>query len=73
MFHQHLFFPWLIGAIIVIIPVHRICSRVGLNPWLSLLMAIPLVNIIFVYFLAFSDWPIQKAPPAVPGSGTHPA
>jgi hypothetical protein len=23
-------------------------------------MAIPLVNLVFIYFLAFSDWPTQK-------------
>jgi hypothetical protein len=51
---------WLIGAIIGIIPFWRICTRIGWSPWLSLLMAIPLVNIIFIYVLAFSEWPSQK-------------
>jgi len=61
MYYQHNLGPfWLIGAIIAIIPFWRICTRVGYSPWLSLLMAIPLVNIIFIYFLAFSDWPSQK-------------
>ena len=56
---------WLIGAIIAIIPFWRICQRIGWSPWLSLLMALPLVNLIFIYILAFSDWPLQKA--ATPG------
>jgi len=59
--YQHNLGPfWLIGAIIAIIPFWRICTRVGYSPWLSLLMAIPLVNIVFIYFLAFSNWPSQK-------------
>ena len=51
---------WLIGAIIAIIPFWRICDRVGLSPWLSLLLLIPIVNIIFVYYVAFTDWPSQR-------------
>ena len=58
---------WLIGAIIVIIPFWRICKRVGYSPWLSLLMALPLVNLIFLYILAFSAGPSQRGT-VVPGS-----
>jgi uncharacterized membrane protein len=59
--HHSLGSFWLIGAIIVIIPFWRILERLGYSPWLSLLMAIPLVNLIFIYIVAFSDWPSQKA------------
>jgi hypothetical protein len=59
--YQHNLGPfWLVGAIVVIIPFWRICQRVGYSPWLSLLMAVPLVNLIFIYILAFSNWPSQK-------------
>lgn len=59
--YQHNLGPfWLIGAIVAIIPFWRICQRVGYSPWLSLLMALPLVNLIFLYILAFSNWPSQK-------------
>jgi hypothetical protein len=64
--------PWglgVIGVIILIIPFWRICKRIGWNPWLSLLIAVPLANFIFVYFLAFSDWPIQRNT-AAPGGPT---
>ena len=61
MYYQHNLGPfWLIGAIIAIIPFWRICARVGYSPWLSLLMAVPLVNLVFIYFLAFSEWPSKK-------------
>jgi hypothetical protein len=68
--HSHLGLFWLIGAIIVIIPFYRILGRIGFTPWLSVLTVIPLVNIIFIYYIAFSDWPIQKAPSATGGTGT---
>jgi len=51
---------WLIGAIIAIIPFWRICDRVGLSPWLSLLLLVPLANIIFVYYVAFAEWPAHR-------------
>jgi hypothetical protein len=35
--------PWLIAAVVGIIPFWRICNRVGHSPWLSLLMAVPLL------------------------------
>ena len=57
---------WLIGTIIAIIPFWRICDRVGLSPWLSLLLFVPLANIIFVYYLAFADWPSQRGSTGTP-------
>jgi len=65
--YQHNLGPFcLIGAIIAIIPFWRICQRIGWSPWLSLLMALPLVNLIFLYILAFSAWPSQRGT-VVPG------
>jgi hypothetical protein len=74
MYYQHP--PWgfgLIAAIILIIPFYRICKRVGWNPWLGILAGIPLVNLIFWYFLAFSDWPIQKSSAAPVGTAGGPS
>lgn len=48
---------YLIFAAIAVIPFWKICERVGHSPWLSLLVLIPLVNIIFIYYLAFGEWP----------------
>lgn len=71
-------FGW-IGAIITVIPFWKICMRVGLSPWLSLLLVVPLVNLIFVYYVAFSAWPALRAGsspggpgPQPPGTGTGP-
>tara|TARA_R100000900_G_scaffold129658_3_gene105570 strand:+ start:10879 stop:11055 length:177 start_codon:yes stop_codon:yes gene_type:complete len=32
----------------------------GYPGWLGSLMLIPVVNLIFLYFLAFADWPANK-------------
>ena len=77
------FHPWMLGfwglgcpimAAIAIIPFWRICTRVGLSPWLSLLLVVPLANLIFVYFLAFGEWPAWRgrAGPGAPGTPNAP-
>ncbi len=50
----------LIVAAIVLPPFWKLCLRAGYSGWLSLLVLLPLANIIFLYFLAFSSWPSQR-------------
>jgi len=38
----------------------RITGKTGNNQWLGLLMIIPIVNLVFMIWLAFSEWPIQR-------------
>jgi hypothetical protein len=60
MFHSGFGLAWLIAVAIAVVPFWRICSRVGHSPWLSLLIVVPLVNLIFIYWLAFAEWPSGK-------------
>lgn len=54
-------FIWMIViSVIMVLPFWRICTRIGYHGALGLLVLIPLVNLGFFYFLAFSQWPIQK-------------
>lgn len=41
-------------------PTWRICAKSGNSGALALGFLIPLVNIILVLYLAFSEWPIEK-------------
>jgi hypothetical protein len=61
-YHQGWGSTWLILTIIVVIPFWRICQRVGHSPWLSLLILLPLINLIFIYYLAFATWPSERKP-----------
>lgn len=47
----------LVMAAVIIVPFWFIFSKAGYSKWLSLLMVAPLVNVILLYFLAFSRWP----------------
>ena len=50
----------LLWAAILIFPFWRISERAGFPGWISLLILVPVVNIIYVYFLALSSWPSDK-------------
>jgi hypothetical protein len=59
-------FGWLVLVIIVVVPFWRICTKAGYPGGLSLLIAIPLVNLVFLYFIAFSQWPSQSRSASAP-------
>jgi hypothetical protein len=50
----------LVGGIIIILPLWKVFSKAGYPGVLSLGMIFPVVNIVLLYFLGFSDWPILK-------------
>lgn len=55
----------LAGAVVVIVPVWKILQRLGYSPYLSLLVVLPFLNIGLLYYIAFTDWPVERdaAPP----------
>ena len=59
----------LIGALLWILPFWFIFRKAGFSPWLSLLLFVPLVNLVMIYILAFSEWkvvPVAQASPYIP-------
>jgi len=59
----------LIGIVIMLIPYWMIWKKAGFSPWLSLLMFVPLVNIVALYMLAFMEWkvvPVSQTTPYIP-------
>jgi SNF family Na+-dependent transporter len=49
-----------VAVVVMLIPYWKIFQRTGQSPWLSLLMLLPLVNIIMLFILAFGTWPIDQ-------------
>lgn len=45
---------------VVILPFWMIFQKAGYNGALSLLMFIPLLNVLMIWFLAFSSWPVLR-------------
>lgn len=54
---------WIVFAVAVAVllyPIGRILGRIGLSPFWSILAVVPLVNLIALWVLAFSEWPAGK-------------
>jgi hypothetical protein len=70
--HSLLFFPFfglfaLIGSLLIVVPYWLIFKKAGFSPYLALLMIVPLINLVMLYFLAFAQWNV------VPASSVYPA
>jgi hypothetical protein len=46
-----------IGALLTVIPFWKICSKAGFPGALSLLMLVPIANIVLPFYVAFAQWP----------------
>jgi hypothetical protein len=44
-------------VVVVGVPTWRIVKRTGHDPFVALLSLVPVVNIVFLWWLAFSHWP----------------
>jgi len=49
--------------LILVVPFWFIFKKAGFTPWLSLLMMVPLVNIITFCYLAFAPWCFRRPKP----------
>lgn len=53
-------------ALVVIFPAATICRRLGFSPWLGVLAAVPVGNVILLWFIALAQWPrVQSGPQSV--------
>ncbi len=50
----------LIMPLVIIVPFWKIFSKAGFPPWLSILMLVPLANLLLLFFLAFAEWPVHR-------------
>lgn len=42
-------------------PSRFVLRKIGINPWLSILFGIPVVNLIWLWVVAFMRWPAEEA------------
>ena len=60
--HMYPFGPihMLVLGLVLIVPFWQLFSKAGYSGWWSLLMIVPILNLITLYVLAFSSWPSLK-------------
>lgn len=61
-----------IGTIVMVIPYWMIYKKAGFSPWLAILMVVPLVNLILLYVVAFSQWKVVPAQQVIYSSTAPP-
>ncbi len=47
-------------GIIIVLPNWKVFSKAGFSGWWSLLMIVPIMNVLLEYYLAFAEWPIHR-------------
>jgi hypothetical protein len=56
--------PWhlmlLCSGFFIVVPFWQICAKAGFPGVCSLLLFVPLVNLVFLWWLAFADWPALR-------------
>ena len=50
-----------IAVVVGIVPYWKIFGKAGFSPWISLLMLVPLMNLVVLYIVAFSQWNVQPS------------
>jgi hypothetical protein len=51
---------YLVFAVVFVLPFWQIFRKAGFHPALSLIMLIPVANLVALYFFAFSQWPSHR-------------
>src|ERR1700680_3715785 len=54
-------FVGLLWLLCLVVPFWKIFSKAGYPGVMSLMMCVPILNVIMLFFLAFSDWPILRS------------
>ncbi len=57
----------LVFIVMAVIPYWMIWKKAGFSPWFGLLMIIPMVSMIMLYVLAFSEWKVTPVAKVAPG------
>ena len=59
-FYPFFMFFGVIAAVLTVIAFWKICEKAGFPAPLSLLMLVPIANIILPLYIAFAEWPALK-------------
>jgi hypothetical protein len=52
---------FIVMVVLVLYPVGRILGRVGFSPFWSLLVFVPIVNLIALWVFAFGEWDTRRS------------
>jgi uncharacterized membrane protein YagU involved in acid resistance len=56
-------FAFVFGIVVTVWPYWRIFRKAGFSAALSILMMVPIANIVMLFYLAYAEWPAMKNDP----------
>jgi len=59
---------FLLFAVVAIVPFWKIYSRAGFPGWIAIGMLVPLLNLVLLFYVAFAEWPRDRAELKAPGA-----
>jgi hypothetical protein len=68
----HLIILLVLPFLVVLVPFWQIWKKAGFSPLLSILMMIPVVGIVMLYVLAFTQWKVMPVQGGYPQSARPP-
>jgi hypothetical protein len=53
-------------SLLQLVAFWKIFARMGLPSWLAIIASLPLVNLVVLYYVALTPWPLERrsSPPA---------
>jgi hypothetical protein len=52
---------WLALAVVaILLPACRICIKAGYPSWAGVFAMVPVLNVLLLWFFAFSKWPLER-------------
>ena len=49
-----------VQAVFTVVVFGNIFSKAGFSRWFSVLLAVPIVNVIIILWFSFTEWPIEQ-------------
>ncbi|HHN74710.1 MAG TPA: hypothetical protein ENK10_05725 [Acidobacteria bacterium] len=49
----------IVWQVLLVFPAWKICSRMGFPGWYGLVILVPLLNLVALYYFAFARWPSE--------------
>lgn len=50
----------IVVIVLIVLPYVKIFQKAGHSGWLAICMLLPILNIIILFWFAFSKWPIEQ-------------
>lgn len=63
---------WVALAVVaILLPACRVCIKAGYPSWVGIVAMVPVLNVLLLWFFAFSQWPLERRLVALQAGSTQ--